>query len=243
MAPSLRRIDFQERVLLVEGKDELNFYAGLAKSMQLCDKDERCVHGNASPSAEDKEYEVRVCGKVEILSSGGIDNMVKDIERLPNMTGFNSRIEVFGLAFDQDKHLKKDAVASIQNALRKANLPVPASSGEFTGAEAKPRVGFFVQAPDQQFGSLEDLCLKAVESNPAMPCVKAYFLCLRNIQGGIAISDETKMSKARMRVFLASKAEDPTLSIGVAAKKESWLNFNHEVWKPVKQFLESLYRC
>lgn len=82
---------------------------------------------------------------------------------------------------------------------------------------------------------LEDLCLKAVENDPAMNCVDEYFRCLgdQNI-----VQKQVAMPKARLHAFLASR-ERPRLRLGEAAEKND-IPLDSPVFEPVTNFLRQL---
>lgn len=144
------------------------------------------------------------------------------------MIGFDGVVS-FGIAIDAEKDADR-AFQSVRGALQQANLPVPESPLRPVGQ--KPQVCVLIIPPDAKKAAIEDLCLRAVESDEAMDCVDAFFSCLNNLD--IKLSDN--IAKAKAQVFLASR---PTagISIGVAAKKGYW-PWNNSAFNSVKRFLQ-----
>jgi hypothetical protein len=70
--------------------------------------------------------------------------------------------------------------------------------------------------------------------DPAMICVDQYFDCLDQQ----LVDKPQKLSKAKVRVFLSSR-EDPTLPLGISAKKGYW-PLDSDAFADVRRFLKSL---
>ena len=82
-------------------------------------------------------------------------------------------------------------------------------------------------------GMLEDLCMDAVQADPAYPCVEDYLTCLRaraSLPGNLA--------KARTHVWLASRPE-PDRRLGEAADRGYW-PWDAPAFQPLVNFLRSL---
>lgn len=83
-------------------------------------------------------------------------------------------------------------------------------------------------------GMLEDLCLRAVQADPAMPCVNDYFQCVQNQ----ANRQPNNISKARVHAWLSSQLE-PDLRLGEAAKNNLW-PWASPAFDALRQFLLNL---
>ncbi len=81
---------------------------------------------------------------------------------------------------------------------------------------------------------LEDLCLAAVQADPATPCVDAYFTCLQTQTGKLP----NNLAKARAHVWLASRPE-PDRRLGEAAQSGYW-PWADPAFDPLRQFLLAL---
>ena len=125
------------------------------------------------------------------------------------------------------------AFQSVSGALRDTGLAVPVVPGQVTGTNV--RVGVWIMPDWQRPGMLEDLCLAAVQHDPAMPCVNDYFLCLSHN----GLNQPNNLAKARVHTWLASRVE-PDLRLGEAAEKGYW-PWASVVFEPLKTFLQTLY--
>jgi hypothetical protein len=81
---------------------------------------------------------------------------------------------------------------------------------------------------------LETLCLDAVADDPCAPCVDRFFDCIQ--ERGVALP--TKMAKARLQAFLASRPE-PGLLLGQASQKGYW-PWDRPALQPLLHFLRDL---
>jgi len=102
-------------------------------------------------------------------------------------------------------------------------------------AKGPPKTSVIILPSFGNKGALEDLCLEAVTLDPAMDCTEDFFDCLQEKGRACPKKD---MAKAKVRAFLAAQ-EDPTLPLGLAARKGYW-PLDHPVFGEVKRFLELL---
>lgn len=230
----------QPKLLLVEGKDEVNVFKKLLSDLELREVDVRAVGGRTR--FRDRLKVVVEGPGHEILTSIGI---VRDADTDPNA------------AFD-----------SVCSALEAIGLPIPTVPLQSAGKA--PRVTVMILPGRGRKGMLEDLCLDSVADDPAMFCVKAYFECLAeqidelfpnnlakarvrtflaamewieeayfaSIQEHLRIRSPDSPSVAYAHTFLASRYK-PNLDLGVAARKGYW-QLDHPVFTDVRQFLRNL---
>lgn len=192
------------KVLVAEGKDEENFFEALLKHM--------CLHD------------------IQVMGIGGKTQIRGRIKALINSPGFNNVISL-GIIRDADD----DPVAAFQSvceALRNAGLPVPQRTLMPIGN--RPKVVVMILPKQNVPGMLEDLCLEAVQSDNAMPCVTQYFECLQAQD----LNLPRNISKAKVHAFLASRSK-PDLRLGEAAKKKYW-PFDDNAFQQVKTFLQQI---
>ncbi len=194
-------------LFVVEGKDDERFFQALVASQGL---DER----------------------VQVYGIGGRSNLSQTLKALKNTPGFD-QIRHLIIVRDADED-PGSAFQSGQNALRQAGLPIPQHPLESTHGTV-PVVTVILLPGGSQQGTLEDLCLKSVAGDPAIPCVEAYFECLN--QRGLGPRGR-KLSKAKVHVFLASR-EEPGLRLGEAADRGYW-PWDAAAFKEIRQFLESI---
>ena len=137
-------------LILVEGKDEINFFKALLKKLN---KDTN----------------------VQIIDVGGKTNFKFELPAVLNATGFSENVKSLVIVRDADKNFD-DAFKSIQGVLKKNNMSPPFKCNKFTNGD--PKVGIYIMPGDSENGMLEDLCLKTQEANPIMKCVDSFFNCL-----------------------------------------------------------------
>ena len=140
-----------DRVLLVEGTDEVNLIGEMLRSWNF--------------------------GHVQVIEVGGKDKIRTNLDVVISEAR-TRRIELtaIGVLRDADAHPER-ALQSVADALRSLDLPAPISHGTFV--RGIPSVGVFVLPDGTTPGAIEDLCWKAVEDTAAARCSAAYLQCLR----------------------------------------------------------------
>lgn len=164
---------------------------------------------------------------IQILPIGGKTELRKYLRALIKVSGFDE-IKSLGIARDANSD-PRAALQSVRDALRSIGLPAPERTLIPFGD--KPKVVIMIFPDENTRGMLEDLCLQSVIQDPAMFCVDQYFQCLQ--QRGMNLP--SKMSKAKVQVFLGSRPE-PGKLLGVAAQAGYW-PFDVEAFAQVKIFL------
>jgi len=168
---------------------------------------------------------------VQVAGIGGKTRIRAILKALRTDPLFN-RVTSLGIIRDADDNYDA-AFQSIQNGLKDAGLPIPRNA--LIQTKTSPKVTVMILPSKGLSGALEDICLESVKDNPAMLCVDDYFKCLE--AKGVYKSKE-HLAKAKVRVFLSS-CKDPTLSLGIAAKKGVW-PLDSVLFKGIKEFLQSL---
>jgi hypothetical protein len=165
---------------------------------------------------------------IQVLPVGGKTELRKYLKAIINASGFD---EARSLAIARDANSDPGAaLQSIRDALRSSGLPVPERTLIPSGDTLK--VVIAILPNENTPGMLEDLCLQAVMHDPAMFCVDRYFQCLQHRE----IILPSKMSKAKVQVFLGSKPEAGKL-LGVAAQAGYW-PFDAEAFGQLRTFLQ-----
>ena len=194
----------QPKLLIGEGREEVVFFTAFLKHLHIND--------------------------MQIEEYGGTPQFrpyLKALKLRPNFTQLVS----LGIVRDADTDATR-AFQSVRDALRNADLAVPGTPGQIAGVDL--RVGVWVMPDGQGPGMLENLCLAAVQNDPAMPCVDDYFMCLfHNSQ-----NQPNNPAKARVHAWLASR-EVPDLRLGEAAAKGYW-PWASAAFEPLKTFLQTL---
>lgn len=197
----------QEKLLIVEGADEVNFCKALLKRLGFdIDKDKG----------------------IDIRAVDGKDNFKERFETIKDDPGFD---DVKVIAFIRDAEDKKanSALGSIKNILKEHKIDCPKKGGTFT-ENATPCVGVFIMPDNDDKGMLEDLCWKSI-SDEQKDCILKYFACSESITSKAS----NKPSKARILAYIAA-LPDYAETTGVTALKSQW-NFDHPCFAPIISFL------
>ena len=230
------------KLLLVEGKDEVELFSKLIADLDLVDIEVRDVKGKT-----------RFRDRLEVLIEGPGHEIITSV----------------GIIRDADKN-PAGAFESICGALEDVGLPRPTAPLQPAGDA--PQVMVMILPDGETPGMLEDLCLESVSEDPAMLCVDEYFRCLeerlemlpRNpskarvraflasmewleeahfeyLQGRLGeylpeLPDAPSVAKTH--TFLASRYK-PDLDMGIAAQAGYW-RFDHPAFEQAKRFLSTL---
>ncbi|MFH1859407.1 MAG: DUF3226 domain-containing protein [bacterium] len=201
-----------KKLLIVEGVEDERFFSVLLKCLQIAD--------------------------IKILPVGGKFRIHDNLRHLALHCDF-SKVISLGIIRDADDN-PSGAFDSVCTALEKAKLPVPQAPLIIT--EGDLRVGVMILPGKDCSGALEDLCLESVKTDAVIPCVNGYFECLAekgiHVPTDVASSANVAISKAKARVFLASR-KDPEKRLGEAAEAGYW-DLDSGVFDAIKQFLQAL---
>lgn len=137
-------------VMMVEGKDEVNFFDAMLRHLQI--------------------------GDCEIQDVGGKDQFSVKAPALLRRSGLRDLLAAVAVVRDADADAN-GAFRSARDILRKEGLAVPERMGEYSSG--KPRVGIYIMPGSGETGMLEDLCLRSVEAHPAMLCVHGFMDCVQ----------------------------------------------------------------
>lgn len=205
------------KVLLVEGKDEINFFDALLKH---CEVD-----------------------NVDIREVGGKTKFPDELEAF--LLSFDKQVQAYAIIRDADNGAAS-AFQSVAGLLHKQNEPVPTGPTQYAEND-KRRVGVFIMPGNQSEGMLEDLCMQTVADHPAMNCVNGFIGCLEQslpVKQPNTPKDPDQsyfpknLSKAKALAFLSSQHETVS-SVGLAAQKGCW-NLDHTVLDDLKAFIRAL---
>ncbi len=182
----------ENKLLLVEGQDEVNFFEKL------------CAHWNING--------------YQIVPVGGKDQFPKKFPPLIKSPGFSdpggARVTHLAVIRDQDGD---NAFESIANIIRKCDLLPPENEGFYS--TGRPKVGVFIMPGNTIKGTmLEDLCLKTQENHPAMLCVNEFAACISQLDES---PNDNVLSKTKAYAFLAAQPK-PVNSIGLGAQRRYW---------------------
>ncbi len=177
---TLRLPDGKTRLLLVEGKEDQEFFIRLGT--QLTSTDDWPLH---------------------IAQYGGKSELADFLIALTRLANF-SQLAIIGIVRDAD--FNTNALQSVQSALEEANaesernLPIPQDVMAIT--PGNPSIIVLILPSEEREGMLEDLLFDVLREDPVAKCVGKYFDCLD--EAGVAIVQE-RLSKARLRTFISGK--------------------------------------
>jgi len=192
----------QRNLLVVEGVDDQLFFCRFAQHIQAHD--------------------------IQIMPIGGKTKLRGNLKLLKLSPNFDN---VTSLCIVRDANDNPTAAfRSVCAALKNVNLPAPQRARLPTNST--PHVTVIILPNETESGMLEDLCLRAVASDPAMPCVARYFQCLQ--QEGHNLP--RNLSKAKIHAFLASRP-DPEKRLGQAAQANYW-PLDHEAFSQLRDSLQ-----
>ena len=140
----------KKKLLLVEGKDEENFFGVLLDEHNIRD--------------------------IQVISSGGKDQFRKIFPQIQLMPNFD---DLTSLAIIQDADTNAhDRFQSICNTLNLNQLKAPKQIGKFTDSILK--IGVFIISDMKGKGSLEDLCLSTIENSKKIikECIDPFMNCM-----------------------------------------------------------------
>lgn len=168
--------------------------------------------------------------EMEVRPYNGKTNLRPFLRSFAATPGF-SQVVSLGVVRDADMYPTR-ALQSVRDSLVAANLPCPVTS--LSPAGDKPKVTVFIVPDDHTPGELEDICLGAVNVDPAMDCVVKYMSCVNST----VASPPEEHSKAMVHAFLASR-QRPDLRLGEAAQAGYW-PWDSPAFARVKRFVQTL---
>jgi hypothetical protein len=139
----------KEKLLIVEGRDEEEFFGALLENLEIYD--------------------------IQVAAVGGKTKIKPNLKALKITDPMFDRITSLGIIRDADDN-HQNAFRSIQDALNAADLPCP--KRPLISTKSSPKVSVMILPPGVSRGALEDVCLGSVQTDPAISCVDAYFDCL-----------------------------------------------------------------
>ena len=198
------------RLLLVEGKDEVNL---LGKLIKDCLKDDE--------------------QGIQILDVGSKDNfraeLGGDSDGCPNLEPalcLNGRI-----VRDADK-CAKGSFQSVYDSVRAVGYKPPDAHAEFSNAT--PSIGVFIVPDGSQPGAIETLCRRSVAGKAAAKCVDDYMECLTTNN---ALKSKN-LDKTFTHAYLAA-TKDPVARVGEGARQKVW-DFQSPAFDALSQFVRDL---
>lgn len=134
--------------LLVEGKDDANFFNVFASHLKLADQ-------------------------LQVQDFGGIDELKNFLPGFVKIPGFETVVSL-GIVRDAEESAAS-AFQSVCTSLEKAGLEAPTASNEHI--RRCPKVSVMILPDDDQPGTLETLLCQTFPDDPVAQCLDDFFAC------------------------------------------------------------------
>lgn len=200
----------KNKLLLVEGKDEINFFKALCKYLNIDD--------------------------IQIIETGGKEKLKSELPAVLLMRNFEN-VESVAVIQDADNSLDS-AVDSIKYLLSKHKLPVPEGHTSFKTTSGM-KCGIFIMPGNRESGMLENLVLDTVDGHLVKIESDKYIDALRiKLTDDGTLKFPQNEHKARLHAYLAGM-EKHVSSLGLATQK-GYFNLDSEHLDDIKTFLQSI---
>jgi len=198
------------KLLLVEGKDEVNFFRVLCDYLGIHD--------------------------IQIFETGGKDKLKSELPAVLLMRNIEN-VEAIAVIQDADSSLVA-TVESLKSLLSKHKLPVPKGHALFKTV-SRMKCGIFIMPGNRENGMLENLVLDTVGGHLVRVESDKYIDALRTKLSGYDTPKFPRNEhKARLHAFLAGM-EKYVPSLGLATQK-GYFNLESEHLNDIKTFLQSI---
>ena len=143
----------KERLLLVEGQDEVEFFTALFRYLNI-----------------DNIQIINVEGKLNFRSKIKLLSISPDI----------NTVKKIGAIRDADTNAQA-AFDSLKDSFRLANWKPADKPNIFS--DSNPSIGIFIMpGANKDNGMLEDLCLQSIKDQPDLRCVDDYINCIESLR-------------------------------------------------------------
>ena len=140
-----------ERLLLVEGMDEVNLFRTLISHCFLEEP------------------------RIQVIDVGGKEQFSRNLMAIRTATMAGSALRAVGVVRDADDDASA-AFDSVCGSIRNAGYEPPTIHGEFS--RGVPAVGVFIVPDGAASGAIETLCRRSRQGDDTAACVDEYLTCL-----------------------------------------------------------------
>ena len=151
MMPARKIEILEDRLLLVEGRDELNLFTQLI---------EDCFKNRPA---------------IQVLDIGGKTGLGDNLKAVRGLSASRPSLRSIGIVRDSDA----SAVSSFRSvcaSVRDASFAPPSAHAKFSNAS--PSIGIFMVPDGSTPGAIETICRNSVQGDMAATCVDEYINCL-----------------------------------------------------------------
>ena len=142
----------ERRLLLVEGRDEVNLFRALIRG---------CFDDDPG---------------IQVIDAGGKDQFRRNLRSIQIAATSAPALQSIGVVRDADED-PGAAFASVCDGIRRANYEPPVNHGEFSNGT--PAIGVFIVPNGTEPGAIETLCRRSRQGNVTAACVDEYLKCLQ----------------------------------------------------------------
>ena len=139
----------QDRLLLVEGRDESHLFE---KLIETCFSD-------------DKPW-------IQVMDIGGKTMLGRNLKTVALS---RPSLRSIGIVRDADAS-SSDSFKSVRDSVQQAGYTPPPAHAEFS--DASPAIGIFIVPDGNEPGAIETICRRSVQDDEISQCVDAYMECL-----------------------------------------------------------------
>ena len=219
-----------DRVVLVEGGDEICLFPGIMK--MVLDGDVSEIH--EGPFECGSTVFTSGVNAIRFVAVGGRTKFAYAVNILLKRAEWNNiPLRSLGVVCDSDDSPAK-SLNLLQDALKGAGLPVPKSHADFAGRD--PTVGVFLLPDGGSGGSLDTLRRESVADDLRLRCVDDYLSCLKDL-------DKPAKDDDKAFVFAYSVAVGRKGDRVSSLARHGELNLAHEAFNPLAGFLKKLLLC
>lgn len=141
----------KSRLLLVEGRDEVNLFQALISD---CFEDDPGI---------------------QVIDAGGKDKFSRNLRAIQTAAMAVPALQSIGVVRDADDDASA-AFDSVCDGIRSVDYEPPMNHGEFSNG--MPAVGVFIVPDGNEPGAIETLCRRSRQGNVTAACVDEYLNCL-----------------------------------------------------------------
>lgn len=204
----------KSRLLLVEGPDDILFFAKLVEHLE-CSAPERL------------DFTMFAA-----LPFGGAQQLVSSLELLARDPRYD-QVSHIGIVRDSDYNT--DAFSSVRSAIGRFNSQPPTSSMPvptevFVPTQEQPHVSVLTM-PLKTDGTLESVVLSALDDDLIVPCVNGYFTCIESEDPNTDFS-RSRLPKSKLAVLIAGKSADRNKANVSDVKRRLLHNVYNMTWLP-----------
>ena len=168
------RLD-KERLLLVEGKDEVNLFEKLI---------EHCFGRENSG--------------IQVIPVGSKEQFKRKLAAVKTIAQTGPTLQSIGIVRDADNNAE-NSFKSVYDGVCHVKYKPPSAHSEFS--TATPSIGVFIVPDGSRPGAIETVCRQSVESEETSKCVVEYLDCLKKHNAMKSTNEDKSFAHAYLAVW------------------------------------------